>query len=99
MKITQMISKLSRGHSDLNQGPAGLQPDALPLSYISLHCQIIQTFSQTNLLRNKRLLMSDLNCTYVLLRYIIYIKQSRRFSQCPAFFSRKAKQRGTKSTS
>jgi hypothetical protein len=24
----------SRGHSDLNQGPAGLQPDALPLSYI-----------------------------------------------------------------
>ena len=23
-----------RGHSELNQGPAGLQPDALPLSYI-----------------------------------------------------------------
>ena len=26
--------KTSRGHSELNQGPAGLQPDALPLSYI-----------------------------------------------------------------
>ena len=25
---------LLRGHSELNQGPAGLQPDALPLSYI-----------------------------------------------------------------
>ncbi len=36
MKIAQMISKLNRGHSDLNQGPAGLQPDALPLSYIPL---------------------------------------------------------------
>ena len=28
------IQKVVRGHSDLNQGPAGLQPDALPLSYI-----------------------------------------------------------------
>ena len=27
-------SFLFRGHSELNQGPAGLQPDALPLSYI-----------------------------------------------------------------
>jgi hypothetical protein len=27
----------SRGHSELNQGPAGLQPDALPLSYIPVH--------------------------------------------------------------
>ena len=26
--------KACRGHSELNQGPAGLQPDALPLSYI-----------------------------------------------------------------
>jgi hypothetical protein len=34
IKIKQMITKDSRGHSDLNQGPAGLQPDALPLSYI-----------------------------------------------------------------
>ena len=24
----------ARGHSDLNQGPTGLQPGALPLSYI-----------------------------------------------------------------
>ena len=27
--------KKVRRHSELNQGPAGLQPDALPLSYIS----------------------------------------------------------------
>ena len=28
-----------RGHSELNQGPAGLQPDALPLSYIPFYKQ------------------------------------------------------------
>jgi hypothetical protein len=28
------IMKRIRGHSDLNQGPIGLQPIALPLSYI-----------------------------------------------------------------
>jgi hypothetical protein len=26
--------KIYRGHPDLNQGPTGLQPVALPLSYI-----------------------------------------------------------------
>ena len=34
LKRNTEISNISRGHSDLNQGPAGLQPDALPLSYI-----------------------------------------------------------------
>ena len=34
LKRNTEISKISRGHSDLNQGPAGLQPDALPLNYI-----------------------------------------------------------------
>ena len=29
-----MKKLVCRGHSELNQGPAGLQPDALPLSYI-----------------------------------------------------------------
>ena len=32
-----MPQENTRGHSELNQGPAGLQPDALPLSYIPLH--------------------------------------------------------------
>ena len=27
-------SKVNRGHTDLNHGPIGLQPIALPLSYI-----------------------------------------------------------------
>ncbi len=36
------------------------------------------------------------NLFYVLLTYIIYVMQSRRFSQCPAFLSRKAKQRDKK---
>ena len=36
IKMKQIFAKLNRGHSDLNQGPAGLQPDALPLSYIPL---------------------------------------------------------------
>ena len=29
----------ARGHSDLNQGPTGLQPGALPLSYIPNRAQ------------------------------------------------------------
>ncbi len=33
---------------------------------------------------------------YVLLPYIIYVMQSRRFSHCPAFLSRTAKQRDKK---
>jgi len=33
---------------------------------------------------------------YVLLPYIIYVMQSRRFSQCPALFSRTAKERDKK---
>ena len=32
--IIRLITLAKRGHSELNQGPAGLQPDALPLSYI-----------------------------------------------------------------
>ena len=32
--IVRLWAKKPRGHSELNQGPAGLQPDALPLSYI-----------------------------------------------------------------
>ena len=31
------LNENDRGHSELNQGPAGLQPDALPLSYIPGH--------------------------------------------------------------
>ena len=38
----------------------------------------------------------DINSYYVLLPYIIYVMQSRRFSQRPAFLSRKAKQRDKK---
>ena len=34
LNLNQKVEKTSRGHSELNQGPAGLQPDALPLSYI-----------------------------------------------------------------
>ena len=34
--IIRLITLAKRGHSELNQGPAGLQPDALPLSYIPL---------------------------------------------------------------
>ena len=30
------MEKLFRGHTDLNHGPIGLQPIALPLSYIPL---------------------------------------------------------------
>ncbi len=30
------MEKLFRGHMDLNHGPIGLQPIALPLSYIPL---------------------------------------------------------------
>ena len=36
-------SKVNRGHTDLNHGPIGLQPIALPLSYIpslTRHCKI-----------------------------------------------------------
>ena len=33
--------KSFRGHTDLNHGPIGLQPIALPLSYIPLSCNII----------------------------------------------------------
>ena len=33
-----------RGHSELNQGPAGLQPDALPLSYIPFYSNIDKKF-------------------------------------------------------
>ncbi len=31
-------NKIFKGHSDLNQGPIGLQPIALPLSYIPFTC-------------------------------------------------------------
>jgi hypothetical protein len=34
----------------------------------------------------------DINSYYVLLPYIIYVMQSRRFSQYPAFISRTAKE-------
>ena len=33
-----------RGHSELNQGPAGLQPDALPLSYIPFYSNVDKKF-------------------------------------------------------
>ena len=38
----------------------------------------------------------DINSYYVLLPYIIYVMESGRFSQCPAFLSRTAKQRDKK---
>jgi hypothetical protein len=38
----------------------------------------------------------DINSYYVLLPYIIYVMQLRRFSQSPAFLSRTAKQRDKK---
>ncbi len=34
MMVLVSLLKMFRGHSDLNQGPIGLQPIALPLSYI-----------------------------------------------------------------
>ena len=46
-KLAQKLKcqKNVRGHTDLNHGPIGLQPIALPLSYIPLlafHCKIPQ---------------------------------------------------------
>jgi hypothetical protein len=38
----------------------------------------------------------DINSYYVLLPYIIYVMQSHRFSQSPAFLSRTAKERDKK---
>ena len=38
----------------------------------------------------------DINSYYVLLPYIIYVMQSGRFSQCPAFLSQTAKERDKK---
>ena len=32
--FSEILSKICRGHTDLNHGPIGLQPIALPLSYI-----------------------------------------------------------------
>ena len=34
----------ARGHSDLNQGPTGLQPGALPLSYIPNHANKLKDY-------------------------------------------------------
>ncbi len=36
-----------RGHTDLNHGPTGLQPVALPLSYIPLLMQLSYTKIQS----------------------------------------------------
>ena len=38
------VQKITRGHTDLNHGPIGLQPIALPLSYIpsSILCPELQ---------------------------------------------------------
>ena len=33
-----LAKSLCRGHTDLNHGPIGLQPIALPLSYIPFSC-------------------------------------------------------------
>ncbi len=38
----------------------------------------------------------SINIFYVLLPYIIYVMQSRHFSQCPSFLSRTAKERDKK---
>ena len=41
-RVTQ---KVFRGHTDLNHGPIGLQPIALPLSYIPKWCYILHCLS------------------------------------------------------
>jgi hypothetical protein len=53
IKMKQIFAKLNRAHSDFNQRPAGLQPDALPLSYIPIML-FFNLYLQTNLLWNKR---------------------------------------------
>ncbi len=36
----KVLPKIERGHTDLNHGPIGLQPIALPLSYIPRTCSV-----------------------------------------------------------
>ena len=44
-----------RGHTDLNHGPIGLQPIALPLSYIPFFCHLgCHCQRQTTLLTSKK---------------------------------------------
>lgn len=44
LQVSQVIAKNQkyfRGHTDLNHGPIGLQPIALPLSYIPMTFQCL----------------------------------------------------------
>ena len=39
--------KNARGHTDLNHGPIGLQPIALPLSYTPFHAEVYKCYLWT----------------------------------------------------